>query len=320
VSQDSQLLFVAQPADAGQRLDAVVARRADCSRRASVELIRAQRVRVNGAVAKPSRQLTAGDSVSVGLPPPGPPASRAKAGALRFVYDDDDLCVVDKPAGMVTHPARGNPGGTLVDALLTAVGPLPSQGGNTRAGIVHRLDKGTSGLLVVAKTEGAMSALSAAMATRRIVREYDAVVWGVPPSGEGTIEAALGRDARDRTRFAVRAQGRRALTHYRVVEKYGQPLDPGARGKGATHALLALRLGTGRTHQIRVHCLAIGNPLVGDPVYGGGKPALGMTRQALHAARLRLEHPRSGEQLSFSAPWPEDFQRLVQRLRSAQPA
>lgn len=239
------------------------------------------------------------------------------------------MLVIDKPAGMATHPAPGVERGTLVNALLAHTRSLPSTGAPLRPGIVHRLDKDTSGLLVVAKSERAMRALSAAIAAHRVEREYDAVVWGVPVSSAAKIDAPLARDPNARVKFAVRHEGKRAVTHFRTIETYTIDGDADRRhgrsskSKGTSvqqAALLRVVLETGRTHQIRVHCAAIGHPIVGDSVYAVGYPDLGMHRQALHAAQLRFLHPVSGAPLSFEAPWPEDFAALVARLRHGRPA
>jgi 23S rRNA pseudouridine1911/1915/1917 synthase len=234
---------------------------------------------------------------------------------IRIIHDEADFCVVDKPAGMATHPARGNLDGTLVNALLAKLGPLPAINGVRRPGIVHRLDKDTSGLLVVAKTDRAMLALTQAMAARRIKRLYDGVVWGLPPSARGAIDAPIGRDAHDRTKFAVKEDGRRAVTHYQVTESYPriQAID---RDAPSSAALLRLELETGRTHQIRVHCAAIDHPLIGDQIYGPRYPGVLMQRQALHAAELSFVHPFREAKLRFTAPWPHDFAELVDRLRA----
>ncbi len=304
--------FTATMDESGSRLDLAVARRLDRSRTAGAGLIRGGCVRVNGSAEKASYVLADGDRVEVKLPPLVFPAALPERIPIEIIYADADLCVVDKPAGMATHPAPGSPRGTLVNALLAALGPLPAINGVLRPGIVHRLDKDTSGLLVVAVSERGMRGLSQAMARREIEREYDAIVWGKPVQAAGTIDAPLGRDPEDRTRFAVRDDGRRAVTHYRVVEVFGLP------GSAGAVSLLHVRLDTGRTHQIRVHCAAIGHPVVGDRTYGARRESLGMRRQALHAARLRFAHPVSGEPLSFASPWPADIAELVQRLRGDQ--
>jgi len=314
--------FDATAEDAGVRLDVAVSRRVDRSRTVCASLIRAHRVRVNGAAEKASYALAAGDRIVVDVPAPTEPDAKPEAIPIHIIYRDADLCVVDKPAGMATHPAPGSPRGTLVNALLAALGPLPSINGTLRPGIVHRLDKDTSGLLVVAVSEQGMRGLSRDMAERKIEREYDAVVWGRFAQERGVIDAPLGRDPGDRTKFAVRDGGRRAVTQYRAAETF--TLRPAEHRRIAAPpdvlTLAQLKLETGRTHQIRVHCAAIGHPIVGDRAYGGGRPSLGMPRQALHAARLRFVHPISGKAMSFTAPWPDDFAALMDRLRAGTPA
>jgi 23S rRNA pseudouridine1911/1915/1917 synthase len=314
-----RLAFVAAATEAGERLDVVLAARSGRSRTAAAAWIRGGRVTVNGVAAKAAHVLGGGDRIVATIPPAVAPDARPEPIPLEIVYEDADLAVIDKPAGMATHPAPGSASGTLVNALLAALGPLPAINGVLRPGIVHRLDKDTSGLIVVAKSERAMRSLSLAIARRTVAREYDAVVWGRPPSDEGTIDAPIARDRGVRTRFAVAAGGRRAVTHYRVLERYTVG-DASARRERDREALrlslLALRLDTGRTHQIRVHCAAIGAPIVGDATYGAGRPRLGVTRQMLHAARLAFDHPVTGEPLRFVSAWPEDFAALVERLRA----
>ena len=291
-----------------------MARRTGRSRAEIGALIRSGSVRVGGKPAKPAHKLKAGERVEAELAPRVPLTPSPEAIPLRVIYEDDDLLVVDKPAGMATHPAPGSERSTLVNALLARGGSLASSGAPLRPGIVHRLDKDTSGLLVVAKSERAMRALSAAIAEHSIEREYDAVVWGEPETAAAKIDAPLARDPTARVKFAVQHEGKRAVTHFRTIETYEQE-PTRARDRDEKVALLRLTLETGRTHQIRVHCAAIGHPIVGDPVYAAGYPDLGMHRQALHAARLRFLHPVTGAPLSFEAPWPEDFAALVARLR-----
>ncbi|MBC5808473.1 MAG: RNA pseudouridine synthase [Candidatus Eremiobacter antarcticus] len=300
--------FFADAEDAGRRLDSVVATHLARSRSLCAELIRGGRVLVDGRAAKPSLVVEANWRIEVALPPPRDADAAPQDIPIDIIHDEADFCVVNKPAGMATHPAPGSRDKTLVNALLAKLGPLPSINGVRRPGIVHRLDKDTSGLLVIAKTETAMLALTQAMAGRRIAREYDAVVLGSPAHARGVIDAPLGRDPQDRTKFAVREGGRRAVTHYRVRERY-------RTGDGEA-ALLELSLETGRTHQIRVHLGAVGHPIVGDVVYGPAEPSHDMPRQALHAARLSFAHPISGEPLAFTAAWPEDFAMLVRCLRA----
>jgi 23S rRNA pseudouridine1911/1915/1917 synthase len=304
----TRLSFVTQPRDAGRRLDVILAARLDRSRTACAALIKRGLVRVNGATAKAAHVVDAGERVEADVPAPVEPAAAPERIPIAIVYQDADLCVVDKPAGMATHPAPGSPRGTLVNALLAALGPLPSINGVLRPGIVHRLDKDTSGLLVVAKSDRAMRGLSKAIASRTVCREYDAIVWGAPPSRTGTIDAPIARDTAVRTRFAVRKDGRSAITHYRVKEKFRDC------------SLLRLRLDTGRTHQIRVHCAAIGHPIVGDATYGAGRPRLGAPRQMLHAVRLSFAHPVTGKAMAFESPWPDDFASLIDRLRAGSAA
>ncbi len=237
---------------------------------------------------------------------------------LPILYEDSDLLVIDKPAGLVVHPAPGNEDGTLVNALLAHCGEdLPGIGGERRPGIVHRLDKDTSGVMVVAKTEQALTKLSAAFAARDLERSYLALVWGLPSPGQGEIEGDIGRDPRERKRMAIVTKGGRyALTRYKTLKQWN-----------AAVALVECRLATGRTHQIRVHMASKGYPLVGDPVYLRRTPAaaknlgqelrhqlLDFPRQALHAAILGFAHPRTGEMLRFETKLPEDFQGLLDGL------
>jgi 23S rRNA pseudouridine1911/1915/1917 synthase len=307
--------IVATGDDVGSRLDVVVARHLARSRTACAQLIRSGHVLLDGKAAKPASLVEAHQRIHIEAPPPCDAAAQPQDLAITIVHDEADFCVVDKPPGMATHPARGTRDGTLVNALLARLGSLPAINGVRRPGIVHRLDKDTSGLLVVAKTERGMAALTQMMAARRIKRGYDAVVWGMPASARGMIDAPLGRDPHARTKFAVRDGGRRAVTHYRVAERYPR-IAPDDRTAPTAAALLNLELETGRTHQIRVHCAAIGHPIVGDATYGPAYAGVQMRRQALHAASLAFQHPFSGEPLSYASPWPADFAALAERLRA----
>jgi 23S rRNA pseudouridine1911/1915/1917 synthase len=307
--------FVTTGDDAGRRLDVVLARRLERSRTACAALIREGRVLVDGRKAKAASLVEPRCKIHVDVPPLRDPSARPQDIPIHIVHDEADFCVVDKPAGMATHPARGNLEGTLVNALLARLGPLPSINGVRRPGIVHRLDKNTSGLLVVAKSDRAMAALTSAIAQRRVKRAYDAVVWGIPQNERGVIEAPIGRDPHARTKFAVREDGRRAVTHYEVAEAFPR-IAPADASAPTSAALLRLELETGRTHQIRVHCAAIDHPIIGDDAYGPDYLNQSMRRQALHAAELAFVHPFSGEKLRFTARPPSDFVALVKRLRA----
>lgn len=289
-------------------------------------------------VTEAKRKVKPGETFSLEIPPPQPIAPEPEAIPLDVVYEDADLIVIDKPAGMVVHPAPGAERGTLVNALLHHCGDgLSGIGGARRPGIVHRIDKDTSGLIVVAKSEAAHAGLSALFAARKIERRYLAVLWGAPDRAEARlaglpgvsfeaggwlrIEAAIARHPADRKRMAVVARGRHAVTRLRVRERFGP--------EGAPFASLAeCRLETGRTHQIRVHAAHVGHPLVGDPVYGRPRrpsatratpeqaaALMAFPRQALHAASLGFRHPVSGEWLSFESPLPPDLRDLVAILR-----
>jgi 23S rRNA pseudouridine1911/1915/1917 synthase len=272
------------------------------SRAVATRLVRDGRVLVNDRIARASRALVAGDRVSVEVPDPAPAIPRPQALPLDVVYEDGDLMVINKAPGMVVHPGAGRQEGTMVNALLALHPDWPSVGEPARPGIVHRLDKGTSGLLLVARTDEAHRRLSADLAARRIERTYLAIARGALRD-EGLIDAPVGRDPRDRRRMAVVDGGRAARTRFRAVEALA----------GAT--LLEVRLESGRTHQVRVHLAAIGHPLVGDVTYG--KPAPGLIeRPALHSARLAFSHPRTGARLDLSVEPPPDFQAALERLRA----
>jgi len=321
--------------EAGQRLDRfLVMHLPEVSRSRLQALIAEGRVRVNGApVSRASRKVATGEVVELELPPPKPLELEPEDIPLDIVFEDDHLIVLNKPAGLVVHPAPGHAGGTLVNALLHHVrktgGELSGIGGVERPGIVHRLDKDTSGLLVIARTETAHKHLSEQFAAHgrdgRLHRAYLALAWGAPRLPTGTIDAPIGRHPKDRTRMAVRHHdetAREAITHYQVLETF-----PDAKGRAAA-SLLHCTLETGRTHQIRVHLAHIGHPVMGDPLYARTHAAsanrlpqqaraalAALNRQALHAAELGFVHPASGERLHFTAPPPADFRLLLQALR-----
>ncbi|MDQ7843236.1 MAG: RluA family pseudouridine synthase [Armatimonadota bacterium] len=292
---------------AGLRLDTFLAGRVPLSRSQIQALIASGHVTLDGRVVKPATKVRAGQQVEMVVPAREPAAVIPQALPLEIVYEDEDLLVVNKPAGLTVHPGAGRPSGTLVNALAARVPGLLALGGGLRPGVVHRLDKDTSGLLVVAKTERAFRALQQQVASRAMRRTYLALVHGVVPSEEGTIEAPIGRHPRLRTRMAVVPGGRPAITRYRIVERF------------PAHTLIEAELVTGRTHQIRVHFAHVGHPVVGDPVYGGRRPSLGIGRQALHAWRLEVSHPVFGQLLRFEAPPPADFLAAVARARAEGP-
>jgi 23S rRNA pseudouridine1911/1915/1917 synthase len=302
--------------EAGARLDRWLAEHLPALSRARLQkLIEGGEVRVDGRAARASARVKAGQSVEVTIPPPERARPQPEDIPLRVVHEDRHLIVIDKPAGLVVHPGAGTSAGTLVNALLHRVKDLSGVGGVLRPGIVHRLDRGTSGLLVVAKDDPTHQELARQFASRTVEKEYLAVVLGRPRRAEGSIEAPIGRDPVHRQRMSVRApRGRAARTTYTVME----PL--------AGSALLRVRIHTGRTHQIRVHLASIGHPVAGDAVYGGRRlpasaPArlrealAALARPALHAARLTLTHPVTGARVRFESPLPEDLRRLLERIR-----
>jgi 23S rRNA pseudouridine1911/1915/1917 synthase len=289
-------------AEAGQRLDrALAARFPDLSRAYLQALIEGGNVLVDGKARRASYRLRPGELVELMVPPPAPTALQAEPIPLAIVYEDDDLLVIDKPAGMVVHPAPGHAGGTVANAVL-AHAPDVHVNGSIRPGIVHRLDKDTSGLLVIAKRERAHEALAAQFKRRETEKVYLALLDGVVGPDSGTIDAPIARDPRNRQRMAVLREGRPAVSHFAVRERF------------ATHTLAEVRIETGRTHQIRVHCAFIGHPVTGDPVYGRPAPALGLRRQFLHAARLGFRLP-SGPWREFTSPLPADLAAVLAQLR-----
>lgn len=310
---------IVPPEAARQRLDLYLASSDLKLTRSRIQtLIRSGEIQVNGVIAvKTGVIVLPGDRITIRIPEPSPIKSEPENIPLDVCYEDDWLLVVNKPPGMVVHPACGHWSGTLVNALLHHCGPFSPSGDTIRPGIVHRLDKDTSGLLVVAKQEECLLALSAQLAERTMTRKYIALVWGVPREGTGTINAHIGRDPSNRQRMAVVApeRGRPSVTHYQVVKNY------------VWCSLLSIKLETGRTHQIRVHLASLGHPVFGDPTYGGrtrgllrlpppnrvlAKQALDrFPRQALHAASLSFRHPISGEIIGVQAPLPDDMQETI---------
>ncbi|MBN1483571.1 MAG: RluA family pseudouridine synthase [Chloroflexia bacterium] len=288
---------------AGRRLDqAAAARIAELSRSQIQRLLKQGLLRLNGAAVRASHRVECGDVLELTIPPPQPTELLAEDIPLDIVYEDADIVVVNKPAGMVVHPAPGHPRGTLVNALLGRY-PNLAVGGGRRPGIVHRLDRDTSGLLVVARHDAALRDLVAQMKARSVLKLYTVLVKGHLPERSGSIEGPIGRHPRQRKHMAVRPGGRPARTHYRVLQELGP------------YSLLEARLETGRTHQIRVHLSHHGQPILGDPTYGRQAGAEGLTRQFLHACRLGLALPSSGEYREFEAPLPPDLAEILGRLR-----
>ena len=297
--------WIAAPEDAGARLDAFLAGKMEKTRSSVQKLIEEENVRLNGAPAAKNARLREGDRVEATEPPPEALDVKPQNIPLDIVYEDQDLLVVNKPKGMVVHPAAGNPDGTLVNALLFHCGDsLSGINGVIRPGIVHRIDKDTSGLLIVAKNDRAHQSLAEQIAVHSFTRIYNAVVYGIVKEEEGTVSAPIGRHPTDRKRMAVLSSGgREAVTHYRVLERF-----PG-------FTLVECRLETGRTHQIRVHMAHIGHPVAGDPVYGPKKCITELQGQCLHARVIGFIHPATGEYLEFDSGLPPYFERFLEKLR-----
>lgn len=291
--------------ESGDRVDALLARSMDSlTRNAAQRLIEDGAVLLDGRAVKKNYKCTAGDRFEVFLPEAEETELVAQDIPLDIVYEDGDVIAVNKPRGMVVHPAPGHPDGTLVNALLWHCGDsLSGIGGEKRPGIVHRIDKDTSGLIIAAKNDFAHQFLSAQLSDHTLGRDYEAVVHGGFRDDEGTVDAPIGRHPVDRKRMAVTSKNSKpAVTHYEVIARY----------RGYTHVLC--RLETGRTHQIRVHMASIGHPLLGDGVYGAPCPEKGLEGQCLHARRLKFIHPRTGQLVRLEAPLPEYFTQVISRL------
>lgn len=307
------MIYRVGPEEAGQRFDVYLAAAAKISRSAAERQIENGSALLNGCQAPKKTPVSEGDAVDFTLPEPAACSCAAQSIPLDIVYEDADLVVVNKPAGMVVHPAAGNPDGTLVNALLAHCGEtLSGIGGEMRPGIVHRIDKETSGLIAVAKNDEAHLALSEQLKDKTMSRIYLAVVRGCPREQEGRIDRPIGRSPKDRKKMAIVPDGRHAATRYQVLERFDG------------WSLLRLELETGRTHQIRVHMASIGHPLMGDCLYSSSNTPFEsrhrdwLPGQLLHAAELRLVHPRTGEKMCFSAPIPANFEAVLDVLRRSQ--
>ena len=319
---DRRVTHVVEGDGAGARLDQWLARRLpELSRMRVQALITAGRALVDGRVVKAAHRVQTGERVEVTIPPPPRDGLEPEAVPLRVVFEDAHVLVVDKPAGMVTHPGAGRIDGTLAAAALAHAPEMAGVGSARRPGIVHRLDKGTSGLIVLAKTQAAYDGLTAQLARRTVSRRYLALAQGALRRADGVVDAPIGRDPRSRIRMAIVPEGRgkRAVTHYRVLERFGS-------GASAV-SLLECRLETGRTHQIRVHVASLGHPLLGDDTYRGrraapaGDPLLAdlvseLGGVALHAAGLAFTHPVTGAAMSFACPSPQRIERIMSHLRN----
>ena len=299
------ILLRASEESKNQRLDAFLASSLDgLTRSQATRLIESGEVAVNERAVSKSYKLAGGEDIAVTLPEPEPVEAVPQDIPLDVVYEDADVIVVNKPSGMVVHPAPGHPDGTLVNALLYhCAGTLSGVGGALRPGIVHRIDRDTSGLIIAAKNDAAHQYLSAQLADHTLARTYECIVVGKLREDRGTVDAPITRHPTDRKRMAVVAGGREAVTHWEVIARY----------PGYTH--VRCRLETGRTHQIRVHMAYIGHPILGDTVYGAKKEVPGLTGQCLHAVGLRFLHPRTHEVVELSCPLPDEFTRMLQKIR-----
>lgn len=299
------ILLRASEESKNQRLDAFLASSLDgLTRSQATRLIESGGVAVNEKAVSKSYKLAGGEDIAVTLPEPEPVEAVPQDIPLDVVYEDADVIVVNKPSGMVVHPAPGHPDGTLVNALLYhCAGTLSGIGGALRPGIVHRIDRDTSGLIIAAKNDVAHQYLSAQLADHTLARTYECIIVGKLREDRGTVDAPIARHPTDRKRMAVVVGGREAVTHWEVIARY----------PGYTH--VRCRLETGRTHQIRVHMAYIGHPILGDTVYGAKKEVPGLTGQCLHAVGLRFLHPRTHEVVELSCPLPEEFTRMLQKIR-----
>ena len=299
--------FIVEDVDAGKRLDSFLAEKntANYTRSFIGKMIEENLILYNGKPSKASTKIKTGDRIELFEKEPEPLAVKGEEIPLEIVYEDDDLMVINKPRGMVVHPAPGHTSGTLVNAVLSHAGEsLSSINGVLRPGIVHRIDKDTSGLILVCKNDFSHKALAKQLEEHSITRHYHAICSGRLKEEQGTVSAPIGRDEKNRKQQAINYKhGKEAITHYRLLENLQNA------------SLLECRLETGRTHQIRVHMKSIGHPLLGDPLYGPKKNLYAIKGQALHAMVLGFVHPRSGEYMEFSADYPEDFQKLLNKLR-----
>ena len=287
------------------RLDSYIAKKDNSLSRSMIQkLLEENKITVNGNNVKTSYKVQLGDKIQIEIEPPKEVKIEAEEIPIEVIYEDNDILVVNKPKGLVVHPANGNPDGTLVNAIMAICkDSLSGIGGELRPGIVHRLDKDTSGLLVVAKNDKAHINMSEQIKDRKVKKTYIALVRGIIAENEATINMPIGRSTKDRKKMAVNKNGKEAITHFKVINRYTT--------SKASYTLLEIKIDTGRTHQIRVHMAEIGHPVIGDMVYSNGKNEFGIEGQCLHAKSLEFNHPITGKQMKIEAPMPEYFESII---------
>jgi len=291
--------------DIGKRIDAFLAEKTEFSRAHIQKMIKCGKITVNNKQIKESYKTQLNDKVEITQEEPRETSLKAQKIPIDVLYEDNDIIVVNKPKGMVVHPANGNPDGTLVNAVMAICkGSLSGIGGEIRPGIVHRLDKDTSGVIIVAKNDKAHINMSEQIKNHEVEKTYIALVKGYVKENEATIDMPIGRSTKDRKKMAVRKEGKKAITHFKVVERF------------PNYTLLEVKIETGRTHQIRVHLSEIGYPIVGDEVYSNGKNEWGIKGQCLHAKSLKFKHPITGKEMFIEAPLPEYFKNILQDLKT----
>ncbi|MFR2533721.1 MAG: RluA family pseudouridine synthase [Clostridia bacterium] len=302
--------WIIEPKEKNVRIDAYISKKEEAISRTMVQkLIQDEKIKINGIVPKPAYKVQVGDEVYVQIDPPKETTLKAQEIPIEIIYEDEDIIVVNKPKGLVVHPGNGNPDGTLVNAIMAKCKEgLSGIGGEIRPGIVHRLDKDTSGLLIVAKNDKAHIAMSEQIKDRKVKKTYIALVKGIVAEKEATINMPIGRSTKDRKKMAVTKNGKEAITHFKVLDRY-------QRNKH-TYSLLEVKIDTGRTHQIRVHMAQIGHPVIGDGVYSNGKNEFEIEGQCLHARKLEFKHPITGKLMQLEAPLPLYFQTLLKQLEA----
>ena len=295
--------IIVQDGEENVRIDSFVSNKiSDLSRTMIVKLIESDNIKVNGKSQKPSYKIQAGDKISIEDEVVKEVELKPQEIPIEVIYEDNDIIVVNKPKGLVVHPANGNPDGTLVNAIMAICkDSLSGIGGEIRPGIVHRLDKNTSGLLIIAKNDKAHINLSEQIKNREVKKKYIALVRGIVPENEATINMPIGRSTKDRKKMEVTKNGKEAITHFKVLKRYGK------------YTLLEVKIDTGRTHQIRVHLAEIGYPVVGDMVYSNGKNEFGVVGQMLHAQSLDFKHPTTGKKMHLEAELPEYFKKIIEQ-------